>query len=137
MELEAGGFKGVGELWGGAYDAPMPVPPRLMALEEFAQEAKQQGAVVYVATQGGMLAGQMKKKKSSSASSSERKGGGEEPEARTEGALQAYFTMHNVNFTGGWGKIRGSLGIALLSSRDRLLRFAEVRDRLRDRIACG
>ena len=46
--------QGVGELWGGAYDAPMPVPPRLMCLAQFAEEAADQGALVFIATKGGL-----------------------------------------------------------------------------------
>ena len=35
-------LQGVGELWGGAYDAPLPVPPRMLCLAQFAEEAVDQ-----------------------------------------------------------------------------------------------
>lgn len=52
MELEACGLKGVGQLWGGAYDAPLPLPPRAMNLLEFVSEAVEEEALVVVCTQG-------------------------------------------------------------------------------------
>ncbi|KAG1677054.1 hypothetical protein FOA52_001224 [Chlamydomonas sp. UWO 241] len=56
MELEAGGLVGVGQLWGGAYDAPQPIPPRLLSLTQFAEEAEDTGALVFMATGGGHAA---------------------------------------------------------------------------------
>lgn len=44
--------QGVGELWGGAYDARLPVPPRLLSLGQFANEAVDHDALVFVAMRG-------------------------------------------------------------------------------------
>ena len=52
MELEAGGVKGVGQLWGGAYDAPTPLPPRAMTLLDLAKEALDEEALVVLCIQG-------------------------------------------------------------------------------------
>ena len=47
-------LQGVGELWGGAYDAPLPVPPHLLCLAQFADEAAYPGALVFIGTTGGL-----------------------------------------------------------------------------------
>ena len=44
----------MGELWGGAYDAPLPVPPHLLCLAQFADEAAYPGALVFIGTTGGL-----------------------------------------------------------------------------------
>lgn len=79
MELEANGFKGVGQLWGGAYDAPSPVPPRSMSMLEFAKDAIEEGALIFIATQGTI-------------------GGGE---GHPSGTLESFLATLGVMFTGG------------------------------------
>eukprot|EP00798_Chlamydomonas_sp_ICE-L_P023288 gene23288-30524_t len=55
-ELAAAGIEGVAGMWGGN-PMDLPIPPRLLSLDQFTSEAEDRGATVFMAMKGGLAQG--------------------------------------------------------------------------------
>ena len=64
--------QGVAALWGGDYTA-LPLPPRLLSLDQFANEAEDRGVTVFMAMRGG---------------------------SASDGTIQAWLDSYGVPYTG-------------------------------------